>query len=170
MAQRLRSIYFMNKVINYFTPFLVCTACLFYPLSGNAGSNSKDPLARTQKMLSKSLAAQNIRSRVAAENMANGDSAGYIPKEVRLKSKYDKKSKTTNVHVQNIVKNQDKTKLVHDPSHPKADENGMVLMPSTDPLMNYMDLQKAKMDTEHIQKGYQLTTEMRHHTIKMMNQ
>ena len=140
------------------------------PFESNAATNSRDALARTQETLSKSLAAQDVRTRVAAENMANAESPGYIPKEVHLGSRVDRKSKATDVHVKNISQNREKVKKVFNPSHPQADENGMVTMPDTDPLINYMDLQKARIDAKHIQKSYQLTTEMRHSTLKMMNQ
>lgn len=131
--------------------------------------NQQDVLAKTQKTLTKSLEAQNVRTRVAAENMANSASPGYIPKQVQLNSRYNRKTQTTDVNVKSIVQNPDRVRKVYDPNHPQADETGMVTMPDTDPLLNYMDLQKARIDTKHIQKSYQLTTEMRHQTLKMMN-
>lgn len=132
--------------------------------------NNKDSLARTQKTLTTALKAQNTKTRVASENMANSGSADYVPKTVYVGSKHNRKTNSTDVKVKNIQRDPNKVKKVFDPNHPKADADGMVTMPNTDPLMNYMDLQKAKLDTQHIQKSYQLTTEMRHQTIKMIGQ
>lgn len=150
---------------------ILMSIILLKDLSGSlwAKNNRHDTLVRTQKTLSRSLAAQKVRTRVAAENMANSSSPNYIPKEVRLQAKQDHKNNTTDVKVHSIYRNKKKTKQVYDPQHPQADETGMLTMPDNDPLLNYMDLQQAKIVTELMQKSYQLTTEMRHHTLKMMN-
>ncbi len=158
------------KVTFIYSALTFCITSICFTNSVFAAPNKRDVLARTQQTLSRSLAAQDVRTRVAAENMANAESPGYIPKEVHLGSKHDRKTNATDVHVKNIAQNRDKVKKVYNPNHPKADETGNVTMPDTDPLINYMDLQKARIDAKHIQKSYQLTTEMRHSTLKMMNQ
>lgn len=160
----------------FFSAFFICFFSVFLifstdPAHSSTGTtNKKDSLARSQKTLMTALKAQNTKTRVAAENMANSNSADYVPKTVYVGSKHNRKDDTTYVNVKNIQRDQKKVKKVFDPNHPKSDANGMVSMPDTDPLMNYMDLQKAKLDTQHIQKSYQLTTEMRHQTIKMIGQ
>ena len=133
-------------------------------------ASKNDALSRSQKVLTTAMKANNIRMRVAAENMANSKTADYVPKSVEVRSKHDRKTNTTSVEVRNI--NRDKNKLVptYDPSHPKADAKGMVNMPKIDPLLTMMNMQRARLDNERAMKSYQMTTDMRHRTIKMMNQ
>ena len=139
-------------------------------LAVNNAVNKKDVLARSQRILTAAMKANNIRMRVAAENMANNKTADYVPKSVEVRSKHDRKTNATTVQVRNITR--DKTKMVktYDPTHPKADAEGMVNMPKIDPLLTMMDMQRARLDNERAMKSYQMTTEMRHRTIKMMGQ
>lgn len=133
-------------------------------------STDKDGLAQTQKILADSMAANNIRLRVAAENMANHKTADYAPRSVEVKTKNDRKAKTKTVQVNKVIEDSSKMTKVYDPTHPKADADGMVNMPKLDPLLTMMDMQKAKLDSERAMKAMQMTTDMRHRTISMMKQ
>ena len=69
-------------------------------------------MARSQKTLMTALKAQNTKTRVAAENMANSSSADYVPKTVYIGSRHNRKSNTTDVNVKNIKRDQKKVKKV----------------------------------------------------------
>ncbi len=47
-----------------------------------------------------------------------------------------------------IVEDQTPFKLVYDPSHPDADENGYVQLPNVDPLKEMVDLMSATRSYE----------------------
>ncbi|GAC92053.1 flagellar basal body rod protein FlgC [Anoxybacillus flavithermus NBRC 109594] len=52
------------------------------------------------------------------------------------------------VKVTKIVEDQTPFKLVYDPSHPDADENGYVQLPNVDPLKEMVDLMSATRSYE----------------------
>ena len=131
-------------------------------------SNSQDALKNSQTIITKALNANNIRMRVAAENMANSSSAGYVPKVVEMRV-IQKSNQPSNVEVKQVRRDPTQVIKVYDPHHPQADGEGMVLMPKVDPLMMMMDVNKARLDNERMMKTYQMTSDMRHRTIKMMN-
>ena len=132
-------------------------------------TSNKDTLARAQRTLTDAMKANNIRLRVASENMANNKTADYIPKQIEMKAKKDPKTKSTSVAVKSITQDKNKIIQVYDPSHPRANAQGHVNMPKLDPLMTMMDMHQAKLDNERAMKSYQMTTDMRQRTLQMMN-
>jgi len=105
------------------------------------------------------LTAQRLRMDVISENIANIDStrteAGgpYRRKMVVLSSVGDFKSmlmKNINtdqfnigVEVTEIIEDESDFKLVYNPEHPDADENGYVSMPNVDSLKETVDMMEA---------------------------
>jgi flagellar basal-body rod protein FlgC len=105
------------------------------------------------------LTAQRLRMDVISENIANIDStrteAGgpYRRKMVVLSSTGDFKSmfmKNINgdganvgVEVTDIVEDESDFKLVYNPEHPDAGENGYVSMPNVDSLKETVDMMEA---------------------------
>ncbi len=132
-------------------------------------SRNRDALSGSQRTLTDAIKTNNVRMRVAAENMANSQSAGYVPKKVYVQAKRNRKTNGTTVQVKKISRDKSLISKKLDPTHPKADANGMVEMPNISPLMTMMDMQRAKLESEHAMKSYQMTTDMRHATLKMMN-
>lgn len=104
------------------------------------------------------LTAQKLRMDVISENIANIDStrteAGgpYRRKMVVLSSTGDfkkmlmknlKNEVNLGVEVTDIVEDQSEFKLVYNPEHPDADENGYVSMPNVDSLKETVDMMEA---------------------------
>lgn len=105
------------------------------------------------------LTAQRFRMDVISENIANIDStrteAGgpYRRKMVVLTSSGDFKNMLVKnltelevnggVEVSEIVEDQSDFKLLYDPEHPDADENGYVNMPNVDSLKETVDMMEA---------------------------
>lgn len=111
------------------------------------------------------LTAQRLRMDVISSNMANQDTTRaqlvdgewqpYRRKMVVLESNPNRpfssflKSamKTENagegVKVSRIIEDQSPFKLVYQPEHPDADENGYVQLPNVDPLREMVDLMGA---------------------------
>ena len=150
--------------------FLIFLMTCLCGVADGQSAKKNDALARSQRVLTSAMKANNIRMRVAAENMANNKTADYVPKSVEVRSQHNRKTNTTDVKVRKISRDKKKMIKTYDPTHPKADRQGMVNMPKIDPLLTMMDMQRAKLDNERAMKSYQMTTDMRHRTIKMMNQ
>ncbi|PLR84207.1 flagellar basal body rod protein FlgC [Bacillus canaveralius] len=113
---------------------------------------------------SSALTAQRLRMDVISSNMANVDSTRaavvngewqpYQRKMVVMEpkqggfssflnmamSKADQKSVGNGVNVSRIVEDETPFKMVFDPEHPDANEEGYVAMPNVDPLREMVDL------------------------------
>nr|WP_312577364.1 flagellar basal body rod protein FlgC [Sedimentibacter sp.] len=105
------------------------------------------------------LTAQKFRMDVISENIANIDStrteAGgpYRRKMVVLSStgdfkrmlmkNLDNNEANLGVEVTDVVEDQSEFKLVYNPEHPDADENGYVRMPNVDSLKETVDMMEA---------------------------
>ena len=133
------------------------------------GSGKVDNLKSAQKTIADSLTVNQIRMRVASENMANHKTPNYKPKTVKVRTTNNRKNDTTSIKVKSIERENNKVKYVYDPGHPAADERGMIEMPKLDPLMIMMDMHQSRLDNERAIKTYKMTTDMRHKTLKMLN-
>ncbi len=104
------------------------------------------------------LTSQRLRMDVISENIANIDTTRtenggpYRRKRVVLSSTSGFKNmliKNLNdyeaggVEVTEITEDQSEFKLVYDPEHPDADENGYVSMPNVDSLKETVDMMEA---------------------------
>ncbi|WP_326910451.1 flagellar basal body rod protein FlgC [Sedimentibacter sp. MB31-C6] len=106
------------------------------------------------------LTAQKFRMDIIAENIANIDTtrteAGgpYRRKMIVLSSTGSNnfknmlinnldEHKVGGVEVSDIVEDQSEFKLVYNPEHPDADENGYVNMPNVDSLKETVDMMEA---------------------------
>ncbi|MBB5354890.1 MULTISPECIES: flagellar basal body rod protein FlgC [Anoxybacillus] len=113
------------------------------------------------------LTAQRLRMDVISANMANVDTTRakmvdgkwqpYRRKMVVMQpnesfssvlSQAMNERSTGGVKVTKIVEDQTPFKLVYDPSHPDADENGYVQLPNVDPLKEMVDLMSATRSYE----------------------
>ncbi|RFU71281.1 flagellar basal body rod protein FlgC [Peribacillus saganii] len=118
------------------------------------------------------LTSQRLRMDVISSNMANIDStrATYVngewqpykrkiavfqPNQGQFSSFLDKAMNRTEgsavgsgVKVTRIIDDETPNKLVYDPEHPDADQNGYVQMPNVDPLREMVDLMSATRSYE----------------------
>jgi flagellar basal-body rod protein FlgC len=101
------------------------------------------------------MTAQNQRLNVVASNLANADSAvssngqPYKAKQVLFMSipttvSTDPNNTTaTGVKVSRVIEDQSPMKLVHDPAHPMANEEGFVTMPNVNVVEEMVDMISA---------------------------
>lgn len=104
------------------------------------------------------LTAQRLRMDIISENIANKDTTRtengepYRRKMVVFSSTSNFKDKfiqnlneykARGVEVTEIVEDPTEFKLVYDPEHPDADENGYVSMPNVDTLKETVDMMEA---------------------------
>ena len=147
-------------------PFCFCAFFLGFSFALPSFSNA---LKDTQKIAADTLRTNEVLKRVASENMANSESAGYEPKSVFVAPRRDPKTKIDSVKIKKIRKNKKKVIQKYDPHHPKADEKGYVKMPDTNPLVELMNIQKSKQKSERALRVYDVATDLRHKTIGLMS-
>lgn len=111
------------------------------------------------------LTAQRLRMDVISSNMANVDTTRgpngepyrrkmvvFEPAQGGFQSYLQKAMATSNagggVKVSRIVEDQSPFKMMYQPDHPDADENGYVRMPNVDPLKEMVDLMSATRSYE----------------------
>ena len=113
------------------------------------------------------MTAQNQRLNVVASNLANADSAvssngqPYKAKQVIFESTPFTSSSdpdsvangTYGVRVTSVTEDQSPMKLVHDPTHPMANEEGYVTMPNVNVVEEMVDMISAS-------RSYQNNVEM----------
>lgn len=109
-----------------------------------------DPLSASLKIAGSGMEAQSTRLRIVSENIANarttGDTPGadaYRRKTVSFGAELDKASGATLVGVNKLSVDRSKFVEEFDPSHPAADERGIVKMPNVNLLIEMADMREA---------------------------
>ncbi|SDG02260.1 MULTISPECIES: flagellar basal body rod protein FlgC [unclassified Duganella] len=99
------------------------------------------------------MSAQAQRLNVVASNLANADSAtsasgeAYRARQVVFEAQTPTNGGTsTGVRVKQVVEDQSPMKMMYDPKHPAADENGYVTMPNVnvvDEMVNMLSASRS---------------------------
>jgi flagellar basal-body rod protein FlgC len=95
------------------------------------------------------MSAQGQRLNVVSSNIANADSTSsadgktYRAKQVVFTAVPSADSTATGVKVQQVVEDNSPLKMVHDPKHPNADENGYVAMPNVNVVEEMVNMISA---------------------------
>lgn len=112
-------------------------------------------LADSLLIATSGMRAQGDRLRVVAENIANAHSTATTPggepyrrKMVFFQNVLDKELGMKQVKV--VKRGQDMSPFSqkYDPSHPAANEEGYVLLPNVNPLVELMDMREARRGYE----------------------
>lgn len=97
------------------------------------------------------MRAQSTRIRVVAENIANADSLSatadgqpYRRKVVTFQNVLDRTLGVDKVGVKDITRDPSEFSKNYDPSNPHADDDGYVLMPNVNTLVEMMDMREAQ--------------------------
>lgn len=116
------------------------------------------------------MSAQSQRLNVVASNLANADSTTsvngqpYKAKQVMFSSVPMNSPDANGVKVSQVVEDTAPPKMVYDPKHPQADENGYVAMPNvnvTEEMVNMISASRAyqnNIDTMNAAKNMLLKT------------
>lgn len=126
-------------------------------------------LKNTQKIAAATLRANEVRQRVASENMANAESSGYAPKSLIVRPTPNRQTKVASVEVKKITQDRNRTRQKYDPTHPKANQKGYVTLPDINPLVELMNIQNSKHGSERALRVYEVATDLRHKTIGLMS-
>jgi flagellar basal-body rod protein FlgC len=108
-------------------------------------------LVKSLRVSAAGLAAESTRLRVVAENLANADSMAQTPggepyrrKVVSFGSMLDRTIGMNTVRVTKIGTAAGDFERRYDPSHPAADQDGYVLLPNVNPLIELNDMREAQ--------------------------
>ncbi|GAA0773433.1 flagellar basal body rod protein FlgC [Roseibium denhamense] len=121
------------------------------------------------------LKAQNGRMRVIAENIANANSTGRTPDEEpyrrkipTFKAEFDREIGAAKVEIGRIAEDDSDFKSTHMPGHPAADENGYVLQPNVNTLLETTDMREAQRSYEANLNVIETTRKMLQRTIDIL--
>ena len=109
----------------------------------------------TLKISSSGMAAQSLRLRTIAENLANADSTStsaagdpYRRKVITFKNVLDKASGVGTVQVGRVAQDASPFEMRYMPGHPAADANGYVKMPNVNTMVEIADMREAQRSYE----------------------
>lgn len=116
------------------------------------------------------LAAQSMRLNAVASNLANTDSAhastgtGYRAKQVVFETMLMNETQpwAKGVRMKEVIEDPNPPRLVYDPKHPLADEQGYIAYPNVDPVEEMVNMISAS-------RSYQTNAEIMS-TTKMLMQ
>ena len=122
------------------------------------------------------LRAQSERMRVIAENMANADSMPQAPgldpyrrKTVSFKTVLDREQNVDLVKIKKTGFDRSDFPKVYDPGHPGADNDGYVLKPNVNTLVEAMDMREAQRSYEANVNALEIARSMLMRTIGILN-
>ncbi len=114
-----------------------------------------DDLMKSLEISAAGMKVQGTRLRIIAENVANAESLPtreggepYRRKIVTFKNELDRKTGVETVRVDKIGRDKSDFKKTYSPGHPAADENGYVLTPNVNTLIEMMDMREAQRSYE----------------------
>lgn len=114
-----------------------------------------DPLSAALKVAASGMNAQSERLRIVSENLANAQSTGDTPgaepyrrKTITFAAEVDRASGSAVVDVTSISRDLSAFPTEFQPGHEAADENGYVMMPNVNVLVEMADMREANRGYE----------------------
>jgi flagellar basal-body rod protein FlgC len=108
-------------------------------------------LQKAMRVSASGMSAQSTRMRVIAENLANSDSLGETPgaepyrrKTISFRNVLDRQLGAETVRPSRIGTDKTAFQRRYDPGHPAADQEGYVLAPNVNNLIEAMDMRQAQ--------------------------
>ena len=112
-------------------------------------------LVKSMHIAASGMKAQSDRLRMVSENIANAESIGTRPGEAPYRRKVmsfenelDRKMEAEMVKVHKRGYDDSPFKQVYNPSHPMANDEGYVLYPNVNTLVEMMDMREARRGYE----------------------
>lgn len=114
-----------------------------------------DDIIKTMRISAAGMQAQGARLRVISENIANADSLPqdangkpYRRKVITFQNQLNRAMGLDMVKVRSIKPDQSDFGKKFDPNHPAADEDGYVLTPNVNSLVEMADMREAQRSYE----------------------
>ncbi len=134
-----------------------------------------DDLSISSKVAAAGMKAQATRLRVIAENLANADSTSevaggdpYRRKVVTFRNALDRELEADMVKVKRIYSERGPLESKYDPTHPAANEDGYVLQPNVNPLIEMMDMREAQRSYEANMNVITTSRQMMSKTLELL--
>ena len=121
------------------------------------------------------MRAQVTRLRTVSQNLANAETTPLTPQgdpyrrqTIHFRNRLDRELGVELVQVERIGKDRSDFRLVYEPGHPAADENGYVKYPNVNALIEVNDYRQASRSYEAMLNSYRITRGMMTKTIDML--
>ena len=132
-------------------------------------------LQKSLQISASGMRAQGTRLRVIAENIANSGSTAQVPggepyrrKLVSFGTVIDRELGIDTVRVRNIFTDSSSFGRKYMPGHPAADEDGYILTPNVNPLMEMADMREAQRTYEANLRSIQTARMMLTRTLELL--
>jgi len=133
-------------------------------------------LFKTLHIAASGMRAQGTRLRVISENIANADSVSQTPGGVPYRRKLvsfgnalDRELGVETVRVKNIMTDKSEFSRSYEPGHPAADEDGYVLRPNVNTLIEMTDMREAQRSYEANLKAIEASRSMLQKTLQILS-
>lgn len=133
-------------------------------------------LVKSLHIAASGMKAQSDRLRIVSENIANADSVGQYPgdqpyrrKTISFKSELDREMGIEKVKVSDYGVDKTDFEKKYDPSHPAADDQGYVLQPNVNSMVEMMDMREARRGYEANMNIIEVSKSMLQQTIGLLN-
>jgi len=134
-----------------------------------------DPLILSSRIASSGLKVQESRLRIVSQNLANAQSTGETPgadpyrrKTISFSWELDQASGAAMANVSRIGQDPVDFDVEFDPSHPAADDKGMVKMPNVNMLIELADMREANRSYEANLQTIKQTRELLSLTLDLL--
>ena len=134
-----------------------------------------DNLDASSEIAAHGMKAQATRLRVIAENLANANSTSELPggepyrrKLITFRNTLDRELGANTVKVKRIYDDQTDLGVRYDPAHPAADDQGYVLIPNVNPLIEMMDMREAQRAYEANMNVISTSRQMMMKTLELL--
>jgi len=134
-----------------------------------------DDLSASSEIAARGMKAQSTRLRVISENLANADSTAEVPggepyrrKLVTFRNALDRELEANTVRVKKIYNDRSTLTSKYDPTHPGANEQGYVLQPNVNPLIEMMDMREAQRSYEANMNVISISRQMVAKTLELL--
>ncbi len=128
-----------------------------------------DSLKTTMSVAGGAMRAQSLRIRLATENLANADSAGYQRRTVEFGVTNPTDEKNVDfVAVKKIMRDSSALSRTYDPTDPRADQNGYVTGSNVNSLVEVTDAREANRTYEAATGMFEQAKSMYSKIIDMM--
>lgn len=121
------------------------------------------------------MKAQSDRLRVVSENIANAESTGSTPgaqpyrrKTISFHNMLNKELGVNLVQTNKVGVDRSDFQRTYNPSHPAADQDGYVLMPNVNSLVEMVDMREARRGYEANVNVIEIAKSMLNQTISML--
>jgi flagellar basal-body rod protein FlgC len=133
-------------------------------------------LFKTLHIAASGMRAQGTRLRVISENIANADSVSQTPggapyrrRLVSFGNALDRELGVETVRVKNIMTDKTEFSRSYEPGHPAADEDGYVLRPNVNTLIEMTDMREAQRSYEANLKAIEASRSMLQKTLQILS-